>query len=132
MQLHDRNPAFTITKSKLFGIIAIIVTVGTIPITFSHITHQHMIYHILLHIASLTIAIFLSYIAVTAYARDGRVRLLFMSFGFITLAILEVLLLLSATGNMDAAIIPTVNVELSHLILLVMITLFGVGILKVS
>jgi hypothetical protein len=91
-----------------------------------------MIYHILLHVASLIIAIFLSYIAVAAYVRDGRTRLLFMSFGFITLAILEGLLLLSATGNMDVPIIPTVNVELSHLVLLVMITLFGIGVLKVN
>ena len=132
MQLHDRNPAFYLNKFKLFGVIVIAVCVGTIPITFSHFTHPQMIYHILLHVASLTIAIFLSYIAVTAYSRDGRARLLFMSFGFITLAILEALLLLTATGNLDIPIIPTVNVELSHLILLVMTTLFGIGVLKVT
>jgi hypothetical protein len=132
MQLQNRNPGFSVTKLKLFAIIAIAVSVGTIPITFSHITHHQMIYHILLHVASLIIAIFLSYIAVTAYVRDGRARLLIMSFGFITLAILEGLMLLSATGNMDVPIIPTVNVELSHLVLLVMITLFGIGVLKVN
>jgi hypothetical protein len=132
MQLQDGNTAFSLTKLKLFGIIAIVVSVGTIPITIYHIMHQGMIYHIVLHVASLTIAIFLSYIAIAAYARDGRVRLLFMSFGFITLAILEVLLLLTATGNLNAPIIPTVNVELSHLVLLVMIALFGIGILKVN
>jgi hypothetical protein len=91
-----------------------------------------MIYHIILHIASLAIAIFLSFIAVVAYTRSGRARLLFMALGFVTLAILEVLMLLSATGNLEEPMIPAVNVELPHVVLLVMITLFGVGVLKVN
>lgn len=132
MQLHDRNPHLSQTKLKLFGLICIVITGVTIPITISHITHPSMIYHIILHIVSLAIAIFLSYIAVAAYARDGRSRLLFMSLGFITLAVLEVLMLLSATGNLDEAIIPAVNIELPHVVLLVMITLFGIGVLKVD
>jgi hypothetical protein len=57
---------------------------------------------------------------------------MFMAFGFITLAILEGLMLLSATGNIDAPIVPTINVELSHIVLLLMITLFGIGVLKVN
>ena len=91
-----------------------------------------MVYHILLHIASLTIAIFLCSIAVAACFRGGGTRLLFMALGFITLAALEVLLLLSATGNLQEPIVPMINVELPHIVLLVMITLFGVGILKVN
>jgi hypothetical protein len=91
-----------------------------------------MIYHIILHVASLAIAIFLSFISVLAYTRNGRARLLFMALGFITLAILEVLMLLSATGNLQEPMIPAVNVELPHVVLLVMITLFGVGVLKVN
>lgn len=132
MQLEDRKAQFSFTKVKLFALIAFVVSAGTIPITFSHITHQQMIYHIILHIASLTIAIFLSYISVAAYTRDGRARLMFMAFGFITLAILEGLMLLSATGNIDVPIVPTINVELSHIVLLLMITLFGIGVLKVN
>jgi len=128
----DRKEQFSFTKVKLFAVIAVIVSIGTLPFTFSHITHQDMIYHILLHIASLIIAVFLSYIAVAAYFRDGRARLLFMSFGFITLAILEGFMLLTATGNIDVPIVPTINVELSHIVLLLMLTLFGIGILKVN
>jgi hypothetical protein len=132
VQLHDRNPALPHSKLKLFGLIGIVVTAVTIPITLPHFTHPSMIYHILLHIASLVIAIFLSYIAVSAYLRDGRARLLFMALGFVALAILEILMLLSATGNLEEPIIPAVNVELPHIVLLVMITLFGIGVLKVN
>jgi hypothetical protein len=74
----------------------------------------------------------LSYIAVTSYVRSGRARLLFMALGFVTLAILEILMLLSATGNLEESVIPDVNVELPHVVLLVMITLFGIGVLKVN
>lgn len=109
-----------------------IVFAATFPITIAHVTHQSMIYHILVHIASLIITVFLSFISVSAYLRDGRLRLMFMSFGFVTLAILELLLLLTATGNLDQVIIPSINIEVSHVLLLVMITLFGLGVLKVN
>ena len=38
--------------------------------------------------------------------RDGRIRLLFMALAFVSLAVLEVLMLLSATENLDVPIIP--------------------------
>ena len=132
MQLHDRNLVLPYKKVKIFGLICILVLAVTIPLTIPHFSHPTMVYHILLHIASLAIAIFLSYIAVSAFHRDGRTRLLFMALGFVTLAILEILLLLSATGDLQQPIVPMVNVELPHVILLVMITLFGVGVLKVN
>lgn len=132
MQLHDRNQASPQSKVKLFGLVCLVVIAVTIPFTFPHFTHPSMIYHIILHIASLAIAIFLSYIAVTSYVRSGRARLLFMALGFVTLAILEILMLLSATGNLEESVIPDVNVELPHVVLLVMITLFGIGVLKVN
>lgn len=132
MQRQDRNLVLPYNKLKIFGLICILVLAVTIPITIPHFSHPTMIYHILLHIASLAIAIFLSYVAVSAYVRDGRARLLFMALGFVTLAILEILLLLSATGNLHQPIVPMVNVELPHVILLIMITLFGVGVLKVN
>lgn len=55
-----------------------------------------------------------------------------MALGFVALAVLEAILLLSATGNLAEPIIPMVNVELPHVILLAMITLFGLGVLKVN
>ena len=39
-----------------------------------------------------------------------------MALGFITLAVLEVLLLLSATGNLQEPIVPMVNVQLPMVI----------------
>ena len=53
-----------------------------------------------------------------------------MALGFVTLAIVEAIMLLTSTGNLTNIILPSVNIELPHIVLLVMITLFGLGILK--
>ena len=55
-----------------------------------------------------------------------------MSLGFCLLAGIEFLYLFHATANIADVIIPIVDVELSHAILLIMLTLFGIGILKVN
>lgn len=130
--MQERIPSYSFSKLKIFVIVCAIVTAVTIPLILPHLTHPSMVYHILLHVASLAIAIFLCFVSVSAYYRNGRIRLLFMALGFVALAILEALLLLSATGNLAEPIIPAVNVELPHVVLLVMITLFGLGVLKVN
>jgi predicted membrane chloride channel (bestrophin family) len=130
--MQERISGFTYSKLKFFGIVCAIVTAITIPFIYPHLGHPSMVYHIILHIASLAIAIFLCFVSVSAYYRDGRTRLLFMALGFVALAVLEAILLLSATGNLAEPIIPMVNVELPHVILLAMITLFGLGVLKVN
>ena len=55
-----------------------------------------------------------------------------MTLGFFALAVIEILYLFHATANIEDVIIPIVDIELSHIILLVMLTLFGIGILKVN
>ncbi|MGB8102021.1 MAG: hypothetical protein WCE96_10110 [Nitrososphaeraceae archaeon] len=130
--MQERISGFSCSKLKFFGMVCAIVTAVTIPLIYPHLAHPSMVYHIILHVASLAIAIFLCFVSVSAYYRGGRTRLLFMALGFVTLAVLEGLLLLSATGNLAEPIIPAVNVELPHVILLAMITLFGLGVLKVN
>lgn len=55
-----------------------------------------------------------------------------MALGFVTLAIVEGIMLLSSTGNLDNVILPSVNIESPHIVLLVMLTLFGLGLLKAN
>ena len=123
----------TDSKPKLFVIISIVViSLLALPVILPHITHQSMIYHISLHIISLIIAIFLSSVSILAFNRNRNARMLFMTLGFALLAVIETLYLFHATANLEDVIIPVVDVELSHIILLVMLTLFGVGVLKVN
>jgi hypothetical protein len=58
--------------------------------------------------------------------------MLFMALGFVTLAIVEVIMLLTSTGNLTNIILPSVNIELPHIVLLIMLTLFGLGLLKAN
>jgi hypothetical protein len=120
-------------KAKLLIIISLIaVAVLSIPVIIPHLEHPNMIYHIILHIVSLVVAVFLSTISAVAYRRSGGPRLLFMFFGFLALTVVELIYLFSATNDIGEIAIPVVQIELSHIILLAMLTLFGVGVIKVK
>src|SRR5919202_5385689 len=124
----------SVSKLTLLAIVtATTIAILWIPVIMPHITHPTMIYHIPLHTISVIIALFLSVVSVLAYRRNNNsLRLLFMSLGFCLLAAIEFLYLFHATANIPDVIIPIVDVELSHAILLIMLTLFGMGILKVG
>jgi hypothetical protein len=120
-------------KAKLLIAISIIaVAVLSIPVILPHIEHPSMIYHIILHIVSLIVAVFLTTISAVAYRRSGSSRVLFMFFGFLTLTAVELIFLFSATNDIGEIAIPFIQIELPHIILLVMLTLFGVGVLKAN
>jgi hypothetical protein len=80
-----------VSKPLLLGLITAIVVGVASPLFLPHLPHPSMIYHITLHIASLTVAISLGIVSVLAYARSNSSRLLFMTLGFIALAIVEFL-----------------------------------------
>jgi hypothetical protein len=123
----------SISKPVLLGLITAIVVGIVAPLVIPHVTHPSMIYHILLHMAGLTIAIFLSTVSFLAYSRNTTTRLLLMAVGFMTLALVEFFYLLQAGGIVvGQVIIPAANIELSHIILLIMVSLFALGVLKVN
>jgi hypothetical protein len=123
----------SISKPVLLGLITVLVIGVVAPLVIPHIAHPSMIYHILLHMAGLTIAIFLSIVSVLAYSRNTTTRMLLMAVGFMSLALVEFFYLLQAGGiAIGQIIIPAVNIELSHIILLIMVSLFGLGVLKVN
>jgi hypothetical protein len=123
----------SISKPILLGLITALVVGVIAPLVIPHVAHPSMIYHILLHMAGLTIAIFLSIVSVLAYSRNATTRMLLMAVGFMSLALVEFFYLLQAGGIViGQVIIPAVNIELSHIILLIMVSLFGLGVLKVK
>src|SRR5688572_29677999 len=113
-------------KPKLFIVVSVIVvSVLAIPLIIPYISHPQHIYHIMLHIVSLILAIFLCIVSFSSYFRNGGSRLLFMSLGFISLIVVEVLFLIYAARGIQDILIPVVNIELPHIILLAMLALFG-------
>lgn len=123
----------SISKPILLGLITALVVGVIAPLVIPHVAHPSMIYHILLHMAGLTIAIFLSIVSVLAYSRNTTTRMLLMVVGFMSLALVEFFYLIQAGGIViGQVIIPAVNIELSHILLLIMVSLFGLGVLKVN
>jgi hypothetical protein len=131
VQLQRRSGVLD-NKLKFFALTTVIVSSLIIPLVVPHILHQSMIYHIAIHIVSLYISIFLGLVSIFAFVKNSSKRMFFMALGFVALAIVEGIMLLSSTGNLDNVILPSVNIELPHIVLLVMITLFGLGILKAN
>lgn len=121
----------TLSKPILLALITALVIGVVAPLIMPHVTHPTMIYHIVLHIASLTIAVFLSIVSILAYRRSNGSRLLFMTLGFVALAAVEFLYLLDSTGivSMD---ISALSIELPHVVLLAMLAMFGLGVLRVN
>lgn len=121
------------SKAKLLIAISVIaVAVLSIPVIVPHLNHPSMIYHIVLHIVSLVVAVFLTTISAVAYRRSGSSRVLFMFFGFLALTAVELIYLFNATDDIGEVALPFVQIELPHIILLVMLTLFGVGVVRVN
>lgn len=123
----------SMSKPILLGLITALVLGIVAPLVIPHAAHPSMIFHIILHMAGLTIAVFLSIVSFLAYSRNTTTRMLLMAVGFMTLALVEFFYLLQAGGiAVVQVIIPTINIELSHIILLAMVSLFGLGVLKVN
>ena len=123
----------TSSRPKLLAIITVAITViMAVPVILPHITDTSTIYHILLHLASLIIAIFLGVVSILAYLRNGSSRLLFMMFAFLTLSVIEAMYLFDVSSKIEDIVIPGVDIEVSHVIFLVTLTLFGIGIFRVG
>jgi hypothetical protein len=120
-------------KPKLFILVSVIVvSVLAVPLIIPYINHPQHIYHIILHIVSLILSIFLCIVSLSSYFRNGGSRLLFMSLGFSSLVVVEILFLFYAARGVQDILIPVVNIELPHIILFAMLALFGIGIVKVN
>ena len=120
-------------KPKLFILVSVIViSVLAVPLIIPHISHPQHIYHIILHIVSLILSIFLFVVSLSSYLRNGGSRLLFMSLGFLSLVVVEAIFLFYAARGIQDILVPVVNIELPHIILFVMLALFGIGIIKVN
>jgi hypothetical protein len=120
-------------KPKLFILVSVVVvSVFAIPMIIPYLNHPQHIYHIVLHIVSLILSIFLCIISLSSYIRNGGSRLLFMSLGFVSLVIVEILFLFYAARGIQDILIPGVNIELPHIILFAMLALFGIGFIKVN
>jgi hypothetical protein len=128
---NDNSPGTFYNKPRLLVLIAsIVLSLSVVPFILPHLFHQHMIYHILIHLVALIISQFLAVVSIMAYLKCKTSRIFFMTLGFITLVIAEYVYLLNSTEDIHSLFITQANIETSHLILLIMIIFFGISFLK--
>jgi hypothetical protein len=129
----NENPS-ALNKPALLGLSTSIVVAILTPILIPHLGHPSLIFHGILHLASLSIATFLSIVSVAAFSRARSARLLFMTLSFAALATVELFYLLDAAEVFAGISFPLaeLNIELPHIMMLVMLSLFALGVVRVN
>jgi hypothetical protein len=129
LRLHN----ITSSRPRLLATItAVIIAIMAVPVILPHTADTSTIYHIFLHLSSLIIAIFLGVVSILAYLKNERSRLLFMMFAFLSLSVIEAMYLFDVSSKTQDIIIPGIDIEISHVIFLVTLTMFGIGIFRVG
>ncbi len=91
-----------------------------------------MIYHIAIHIISFDVALFLTFISVLSFKKTKSKRVLLTSISFGILLAVELLYLLQASSTLGEFHIPFIEIEVPHILLLLMLTLFAIGVIRVE
>jgi membrane-associated HD superfamily phosphohydrolase len=120
------------SKPKLLALISIVTLIIFVPLIIPHIHRPHLIYFISMHVASIAISTFLIAASLLAYRRTRSTKILYTTVGFSSLLIVEVLFLLEVIPGTSPAMQRGIYVGLPHMLLLLMLTLFGLGVLKVE
>ncbi len=122
---------FLSNKTNLFLVLSLsFSSIIAYPFLIPHLTHPTMSYHILIHMLSLDIAIFLTTISLISYRKLKSKKLLLTSLSFIFLLIIEIFYLLQASHFIATFYIPLIEVDFSHILLLCMLVLFACGVLR--
>lgn len=104
-------------KPTLFSATACaVVAILAVPVIIPHMLHGYHMAHITLHIAGLTLATFLTILAVASHRRTGSRRLMISSLAFTCFAASEVVLLTDTAWPFLMSIGMLPLGELGHLL----------------
>ena len=115
-------------KSILFGIVfSVVIGSLAMPVILPHIFHGFHIFHILLHVAGITLSAFLTMIASFAYYRLKTKRMLLTMIAFAVFAFAESIVLIEATWPFMYSIGMTSLLEVGHLMMITSMGLLAMG-----
>ncbi len=124
---------FLNNKTNLFLVLAITFTsIIFYPLIIPHLYHPSMIFHISIHILSLNLAIFLTFISILSFKKTKSKKILLTSLSFSLMLVVEFLYLLQSTDLLGDYHIPYIEVEMPHMLLLFMLSLFAIGVIKIE
>jgi hypothetical protein len=120
-------------KTNLFLVLSISFTsIVVYPILIPHLFHPGMVFHIAIHILSFDMALFLTVISILSFKKTKTKKVLLTSLSFGVLLIVEFLYLLQSSAILGDYHIPFIEVEFPHILLLLMVSLFAVGVIRVE
>jgi hypothetical protein len=120
-------------KTNLFLVLSISFTsIVVYPILLPHLFHPGMVFHIAIHILSFDMALFLTVISILSFKKTKSKKVLLTSLSFGILLIVEFLYLLQSSAILGDYHIPFIEIELPHMLLLLMVSLFAVGVIRVE
>ena len=118
-------------KSALFSVVVTgVIAILALPIIIPHLFHGYHLAHIFLHIGGITLAVFISTLAISAYVRLRTKRLLLSAIAFTTFIGAELALLVDSSypNVFDFGILP-LN-EVGHLLTFITLGLLALGVFR--
>ena len=118
-------------KSTLFSIVVTgVVAILALPIIIPHLFHGYHLAHIFLHVGGITLAVFISALAIFAYYRLRTKRLLLSAAAFTNFIAAEIILLVDATWPSIYEIGEMSFAEVGHLLTFVTLGLLALGVFR--
>lgn len=126
-----RPSYFVENKSALLtSVVIVIVGSLSIPIILPHVFHGFHVAHILLHVGGLTLAVFITILALMAFRRIKTKRLLYTSIAFGMFIMAETTLLIDATWPLVYKLGSVPLTEIGHILTFTTLGLLAIGVLK--
>lgn len=118
-------------KSTLFSIVVTgVVAILAIPIIIPHLLHGYHLAHIILHVGGISLAVFITVLAIFAYHKLRTKRLLLSAIAFANFIGAEVVLLVDATWpNVFDFDMMSIS-EVGHLLTFVTLGLLALGVFR--
>ncbi|KAF6246040.1 hypothetical protein [Nitrosopumilus sp. b2] len=118
-------------KSTLFSVVVTgVVAILALPIIVPHLFHGYHLAHIFLHVGGISLAVFITVLAIFAYHKLRTKRLLFSAIAFANFIGAEIILLIDATWptvyDFDIMSIS----EVGHLLTFVTLGLLALGVFR--
>ncbi|MDQ4072727.1 MAG: hypothetical protein M3162_00340 [Thermoproteota archaeon] len=124
---------FLSSKRNLFLVLSIaFFSIIVYPLIIPHLNHPSMIYHIVVHIISFDVALFLTFVSALSFKKTKSKKVFLTCLSFGVLLFVEFLYLLQSSSILGEFHLPYIDVEIPHILLLVMLSLFAIGVLKVE
>ncbi len=115
----------------LFSIVvAGVVAILALPIIIPHLLHGFHLAHIFLHVGGITLAVFISILAVIAYSRLRTKRLLLSAVAFANFIAAETVLLIDATWPFVYDLGEMTLSEVGHLLTFITLGLLALGVFR--